>query len=384
MSASISPGRLSSMIAAIYDAAVDPPLWPAAMAMICEELDFSAGMLGLQELPSGARVMSATFGLDRAWWEPFELMGSESVDWWGGADIFQQHSLNEPLVLSRTNPTAFLPDDADPFYNNFVRPLRLADTVAIVLGWQADWMGVIGFGRQDVAGPTPTSVIETLTLLVPHLQRAAAINQILNVQSLARATLEAVLDALKTPAIVVDENFSVLFANEAAQTVLAAGQAMSIRNGVLTVQRPGFRAALAAAVAQCIANESSLGRKGLGIPSRSADDLPQAIHVMPLRRGSVRRSLRPGAAAAIFLTSASTAPDVPDEVIAGLFGLTDAEARVFNCIAAGRTVAETARSLGVGIGTVRTHLARVFDKTGTHRQADLVLLRESFAIPFVA
>jgi DNA-binding CsgD family transcriptional regulator len=36
-----------------------------------------------------------------------------------------------------------------------------------------------------------------------------------------------------------------------------------------------------------------------------------------------------------------------------------------------KTVAE---ELAVSLPTVRTHLRRVFDKTGTHRQADLVRL----------
>lgn len=308
------------MIGAIYDAAVDPARWPMAMEMMCAELDFNASLLGLQEFPSCRRVMSATYGLDQTWWERFELMSRESVDWWGGAEHFQRQSPNEPMMLSQINPTAFRPDTSDPFYHNFIRPLRLADTISILLGREADWMAVIGFGRHEDAGPTPMPVIETLRLLIPHLQRAAAINQLLNVEALARATFEAVLNALKTPAMIVDEKLSVLFANEAARTILARGETLAMRDEVLTAPGTGIRAALAAAVAQCIANECSLERKRLGIPLRSPYGLPQVLHVMPLHRGALRPLLRPGAAAAIFLTSASAPQAVPSEVIAGLFG----------------------------------------------------------------
>jgi DNA-binding CsgD family transcriptional regulator len=44
-------------------------------------------------------------------------------------------------------------------------------------------------------------------------------------------------------------------------------------------------------------------------------------------------------------------------------------------------VVETAEVLGVVEGTVRTHLHRVFAKTGTKRQAELVKLVAGFSNP---
>jgi DNA-binding CsgD family transcriptional regulator len=46
-------------------------------------------------------------------------------------------------------------------------------------------------------------------------------------------------------------------------------------------------------------------------------------------------------------------------------------------------VPETAAALGIGEGTVKAHLHRVFNKTGTSRQADLVKLVAGFANPLV-
>ena len=50
-------------------------------------------------------------------------------------------------------------------------------------------------------------------------------------------------------------------------------------------------------------------------------------------------------------------------------------------IDAGRTNAETAAALGVAVSTVRAHLLRLFDKTRTRRQADLVGLIDAFSLP---
>ena len=46
-------------------------------------------------------------------------------------------------------------------------------------------------------------------------------------------------------------------------------------------------------------------------------------------------------------------------------------------------VPEVAEALGIAEATVKTHLHRLFAKTGTRRQADLVKLVAGFANPLV-
>lgn len=53
------------------------------------------------------------------------------------------------------------------------------------------------------------------------------------------------------------------------------------------------------------------------------------------------------------------------------FGLTPAENRLLEHLLHGRSLKETALQLGVARTTARTHLQRIFDKTGVRRQTDL-------------
>jgi DNA-binding CsgD family transcriptional regulator len=55
-----------------------------------------------------------------------------------------------------------------------------------------------------------------------------------------------------------------------------------------------------------------------------------------------------------------------------LFGLTQAEARVATTIFEGLSMREASDALGVALNTVRFQLARVYEKTGVTRQAELV------------
>ena len=63
---------------------------------------------------------------------------------------------------------------------------------------------------------------------------------------------------------------------------------------------------------------------------------------------------------------------VDQRVLRKLFGFTQTEASVACCLMCGLSLENTARELAITIHTVRTHLKRLFEKTGATRQAELV------------
>ena len=56
------------------------------------------------------------------------------------------------------------------------------------------------------------------------------------------------------------------------------------------------------------------------------------------------------------------------------FGLTPAEARLALRLVAGETLRSAAAKLGITYETARTQLKNIFNKTGTSRQAELVVV----------
>ena len=65
-----------------------------------------------------------------------------------------------------------------------------------------------------------------------------------------------------------------------------------------------------------------------------------------------------------------------------LYKLTGSEVRVLHAVVETGGVPEIAAALGILESTVRTHLKSLFEKTGAHRQADLVKLVATHASPF--
>ncbi|MFC4256277.1 hypothetical protein GRI97_10885 [Altererythrobacter xixiisoli] len=57
-----------------------------------------------------------------------------------------------------------------------------------------------------------------------------------------------------------------------------------------------------------------------------------------------------------------------------LFGLTDAEAQVASGLQAGLTASAIAARRGVAVGTIRTHIRRLFEKAGVASQIELAAL----------
>lgn len=83
---------------------------------------------------------------------------------------------------------------------------------------------------------------------------------------------------------------------------------------------------------------------------------------------------RPPAAIALLRVAKQRCAEV--DVLRSLFGLTPAEGDLARDLLTGATILEIARRNGRSAATLRTHLARLFGKTGTGRQVDLVRLLE--------
>ena len=70
-------------------------------------------------------------------------------------------------------------------------------------------------------------------------------------------------------------------------------------------------------------------------------------------------------------------------MISRRYKLTPTELRVLLAIVEIGGVPEVAEAFGVSTTTVKSHLARLFEKTSTRRQADLVKLVAEFSNPLL-
>jgi DNA-binding CsgD family transcriptional regulator len=378
----IDPTRLSHLIGLIYDAAIDTTRWPIAMEAMRAELNCATSALSLQRMPSGEVVTNVATNIPQHYIDRMPGYAADVMEQWGGIDAVMALPISEPQVLSRINPNAV---DFERSTNRYTlewgKPQGLNDVIAVGLARDADALGSLSFGRHVDAGPLGEREEEIVRILIPHLQRAATINRMLDLSAIAKATFEAAIDTLSVPVLLTDDLMRIVHANPAARRMLERGDLIHEQGGVLGAATRPVAHALEIAIERAATDISSLGRKGLGIPVRRDGGANGALHVLPLRQGT---ALAPRAVVAIFVAHTGTPFVAPTEIVAALFDLTAAESRVFDRIASGQTVGETAAALGVEASTVKTHLLRVYEKTGVRRRSELQQMASSLILPIAA
>jgi DNA-binding CsgD family transcriptional regulator len=111
------------------------------------------------------------------------------------------------------------------------------------------------------------------------------------------------------------------------------------------------------------------GDRGSVVLRRAGGRVPVIVRVMPLRRRN-RAEWSGRIAVMVELPPAPRGLDT----WAAAFHLSPAETRLWAALTAGRRLIDIADESGVSVNTLRVQLRTLFQKTGVHRQADLLRL----------
>ncbi|MEQ1717633.1 MAG: helix-turn-helix transcriptional regulator, partial [Hyphomicrobium sp.] len=181
----------------------------------------------------------------------------------------------------------------------------------------------------------------------------------------------------------VDGEARIAHANRAGLTYLEARNAVRRDGDYLSAREPKAANELKEAIRSVVkGGAASLPRTGVGIPIVNADGCDLAAWVLPLDTGLRGKLAAPFAAkAAVFIRELGDTSAFPGELFVKRYGITPAECRVLMMLVQGMTIAEACDALGVTEPTVKTHLSRLFGKTGTSGQPDLMRLAISALAP---
>lgn len=364
----------AKIVGLIYDCALDPECWPDALGQVVEALHFRNAALALMDMQTGTTALNITYGIDEPWLGRMPSYTQDVLDQWGGLEKLHAYPLDEPVVLTQVNPRELWAHNR--YYIEWARPQRIIDVMGIGLARDRRMIGTIGLGRHESAGAIGSAEVDIARLLAPHLQRAVAISRLLDLRQLTASSMEAVLKRLSTPVFIVSSGAQLIWRNAAADDLLGSVDALAIRAERLVLHNQVANHALKQALMALDGGDRLAKGMGCDIPMRDRNGRLLSLHVLPLPSGR-----GPGGGAAAILVGPHGPQDDPSTVMGALFGLTPTERRVLSRLAAGDAVTEIARRFGVGEATIRTHLMQLFDKTDTHRQAELVALFTSFSLP---
>jgi DNA-binding CsgD family transcriptional regulator len=167
----------------------------------------------------------------------------------------------------------------------------------------------------------------------------------------------------------------VRFANRAAEEILAKGAGLHVSGGIVYAGSTDETCTLRKAIAGCVDTAAHGGGTASGRVrlSRGGGRRPLGVPVIPLRpQVPWTRLYQPSAI--LFVNDPGRDVAVRSDHLRDEFGLTRAEAALALEILAGQGLQVAAGRLQITLTTARTHLAHIFEKTGTRRQAEVVRL----------
>lgn len=376
MKETVDPAELSDVIGAIYDCVVDPGLWPSAIEQIA----------GLVQGASGAVMVIDTV----------ENTNRFVTSWNIDPDVLrtynERYHADNPLIPATLSFGVDEPWNVESAMDSrtwlqsrvvreFGRAQGWLDNLGVTVLRTPTRFASLAVPRKAEYGFAGPRELEMLKLLSPHVRRAISITDLLDMRTLAADAAENTLEGLSVPVAMVDGDGRIMFANDAARTLIAAGDPVRADQGFLKARDPAAAGGLAAALAQARKPEAEMGKVGIDIPMPFVGGKPGFAHVLPIGSSKVRSALSSGATAAVFLTPAGKAATLPGEALSATFGFTPTETRVLELLMQGQTIVRAGETIGIAATTARTHLARIMAKTGTERQVDLVQLIAGLSPP---
>ncbi|WP_244571382.1 helix-turn-helix transcriptional regulator [Mesorhizobium carmichaelinearum] len=370
---------LSSIIADIYDCVLNPEGWSGVMTRITEAVDAAYSTIALARTADNhGRFMA------QSPWDPAQMrVLQEDYDFDGipGLKAAVVGDIDTPVTTLSLMSEAEL--QLTSFFRNWAGPQGLREGCIVKFVHTPDRIGLLGCTTRASRGAISVEEQRFLALLSPHLRRASLIGDLFDQTRITANLYRQTLDHFAVPVVLTGADGAILHANAAADRMFSEQGPILSRKGRLQPQNPAVARALLEAIASAGHADASLGARGIGLPISAPGQPPAVAYVLPLTEGTARAAFRP-ACAAVFVSTTTSSSPLPEAVLTTLFDLTPTEARVLLRIGSGLSGSQSAVSLGIGENTLKTHLNRIFAKTGTRRQADLVKLVSDIRTPLAA
>ncbi|MER9586759.1 LuxR family transcriptional regulator [Mesorhizobium sp. M0276] len=372
----LSSDVLSSIIGDIYDCVLNPDGWAGVMTRITEAVDAAYTTIALASTAGNRGRFAA-----QSPWDPVQMRVLQE-----DYDFDAIPGLKAAIVGDIDTPVATLSHMSEaelqqtPFFQNWAKPQGLREACITKFVHTPDRIGLMGCTTRASREVISIEEQRFLALLSPHLRRASMIGDLLDQARVTANLYRQALDHLAVPVVLTGANGKILHANGAADRMFSAQGPILSKHGLLQVQNLVTARALLEAIASAASEDASLGSRGIGLPISAPGQPPAVAYVLPLTEGTARAAFRP-ACAAVFVSTTTSSSPLPEAVLTALFDLTPAEARVLLRIGSGLSASKSALALGIGENTLKTHLNRIFAKTSTRRQADLVKLVSDIGTP---
>jgi DNA-binding CsgD family transcriptional regulator len=366
-----SAAQLGSLIESVYDASIDRSQWPDFLTRLARELRGVLPTLFIHDTRAHSGALAINVGYEAGTVHAYREHFAERNLWLrSGTHLLTPGSVRTSHMMCPRRTLL-----ASEWYADYCKPLHISQGIGATLHKDSMLTSNVAIFAGNDRADFGSEEIALLKALMPHLQRALKIHMHLAATDLRQREFAEAMEPLAVGVILVSKDARVIFANASAQRLLQHHDGlMTDRNGLRAVQSrdaAALRAFIASTAAQ-VGQVHSQSGGGLNV-TRSNGLRPLQVWVSPIRPQQSAH-LGERAVAAIYVTDPEQMPEKTEAVFIRLYGLTPAEAKVAAVIVRGRSGPQAAEELNLSYNTIKSHLKRIFAKTGTARQGDLIRL----------
>ena len=344
----------------IYEAAVVPELWPTALAEL-SDASWTAGTAIVCVNERGVHMISSP--------SMNEVTRRFLAEGWMQRNTRAQELIAQGLVGAPhfvTEEDIF--DDerelTDPMINELFRPYGFGRGAGFIVELPHGDMVIISVEQYWDRGHIRGRNLDTLNILQPHLARGILLAGRTDFQRV-RTAMET-LTGLGIPAVALTPTGRVVLANEGFETSAHVWQTGGGEKLVLN-----DKVANGMLLEALVTIGMTDGPRSIPVRATPGGPVSAVLQVVPIRR--MAHDIFGGCSAIVALSEPRVGAQ-PSTLVQTLFDLTATELAVARSIAAGLSVKDIARLNNRSVHTVRNQLSSVMSKTGSARQAELVVL----------
>lgn len=356
--------KLDEARKAIERAAFEPATWDDALAAVAAAAGAHVGQLcamGSDDLISFNRLTGLPTEFTTAW--------SESGFDHPAINSRVRIGLQAP-VLRSLDERAFLTeqDGVDcPEYGEMIRrfdiPFICLTNLVSAPDAQIGFAILRGSGQGNIEGEDR----RIFDHLAGHVQRAVNMSRAIGVRE--AAAIARGMDAIHAMSFICDTNGRVLGMSRRAEDFLNANNQLALVGHHLFERRSGRNLSRRA---RAVAMDRSRPLPPLTIPGDD-DMLPLIAEFAPVPADTAGFPGAPGTIITLRRPWSGIGQRIETQAMP-LYHLTRREAQVAAGLCSGKSPQHLAAKLSLGLGTIRTHIRRLFDKTGAGSLAQLVAI----------
>ena len=227
--------QVSALIGDIYDAALDPSLWPLALGGAKGFVGGVAASLYSKDAVNkcGNMFYQNADGIDPHYRDLY-FDTYVKLDPTTTGHFFAE--LDAPVATNDIIPyQEFL---ETRFYLEWARPQGLVDHVVAVIEKSNTSAALFGVFRHERDGLVDDDVRRRMRLITPHVRRAVLIGKVIDLRTAEAATFADTLDGLTAGMLLVDATGRIIHANTAGHAILREGDFLSAIGGRLVAGDP--------------------------------------------------------------------------------------------------------------------------------------------------